>query len=93
MDSAQIVRVDIPEWAASQPDLVDQVQMTIYNDCAGTLFPYVLVRADELARVSYQEKRNFDSMISIEEARLTGEMPESSRKATQKTFVGGTGTR
>jgi len=92
-DAAQIVRVDIPEWAASQPELVDQVQMAIYTDCAGTLFPYVLVRADELARVSYQEKRNFDSMISIEEARITGDMPESSQKATQKTFVGGTATR
>ncbi len=92
-DAAQIVRVDIPEWAASQPDLVDQVQMAIYADCAGTRFPYVLVRADELARVSYQEKRNFDSMISVEEARLTGEMPESSQKATQKTFVGGTANR
>jgi len=80
------VRVNIPEWAATQTDLVDQVQLAIYNDCAGTLFPYVLVRADELARVSFQEKRNFDSMISVEEARLTGEMPGSSQKAAQKTL-------
>jgi hypothetical protein len=87
VSAAQIVRVDIPEWAAIQADLVDQVQMAIYADCAATLFPYVLVRADELARVSYQEKRNFDSMVSIEEARLTGEMSASSQKATNKTYV------
>jgi len=93
VDAAQIVRVDIPEWAAIQPDLVDQVQMAIYNDCAGTLFPYVLVRADELARVSFQEKRNFDSMISVEEAKLTGEMPGSSQKANQKDLNRGNTSR
>jgi hypothetical protein len=83
-DAARIVRVDIPEWAALQPALVDQVQMAIYEDCTGTGFPYVLIRADELAVVSQQEKRDFDHMLSIAMAQTTGSLPESSPKAAQK---------
>ena len=83
-DAARIVRVDIPEWAALQPALVDQVQMAIYEDCAGTGFPYVLIRADELAVVSQQEKRDFEHMLAVAMAQSTGFLPESSPKAAQK---------
>ena len=83
-DAARIVRVDIPEWAALQPALVDQVQMAIYEDCAGTGFPYVLIRADELAVVSQQEKRDFEHVLAVAMAQTTGSLPEASPKAAQK---------
>jgi hypothetical protein len=83
-DAARIVRVDIPEWAALQPALVDQVQMAIYEDCAGTGFPYVLIRADELAVVSQQEKRDFEHVLAVAIAQTTGSLPEASPKAAQK---------
>lgn len=83
-DAARIVRVDIPEWAARQPALVDQVQMAIYEDCAGTGFPYVLIRADELAVVSQQEKRDFEHILAVAMTQATGFLPEASPKAAQK---------
>lgn len=83
-EAAQIVRVDIPQWVAEQTDLVDRMQMAIYNDCAATLFPYVLIRADELAVVSQQEKRDFEQMVTAAILKTTGSLPESSAKATQK---------
>ena len=88
-DAAQIVRVDIPEWVADQPALVDQVQMAIYEDCTGTDFPYVLIRADELAVVSQQEKRDFEHMLAVAMVQTTGSLPESSPKAAQKEFSRG----
>ncbi len=83
-EAAQIVRIDIPEWVIEQPGLTDRLQVAIYNDCAATLFPYVLVRADELAVVAQQEKRDFEQMVSAAVLRITGTLPESSAKAAQK---------
>ncbi|MCP4166655.1 MAG: DNA double-strand break repair nuclease NurA [Chloroflexi bacterium] len=83
-EAAQIVRIDLPEWVIEQPDLADRLQVAIYNDCAATLFPYVLVRADELAVVAQQEKRDFEQMVSAAVLRITGTLPESSAKAAQK---------
>ena len=88
-DAARIVRVDIPQWVAERADLVDRLQMAIYNDCVGTDFPYVLIRADELAVVSQQEKRDFEQMLTAAILKTTGTLPESSSKATQKEFSRG----
>lgn len=83
-DWAEIARVDLPEWAAQQPDLVDRVQNALYNDCLGMRFPYVLARADELAVVSQQEKRELEQMLNVQLARRTGDLPAPSPKAQQK---------
>ncbi len=83
-EAARIVRVDLPEWAALQPALVDQIQQALYQDCAATDFPYVLVRADELAVVSQQEKRNLDEMLGRAILRTTGNLPLESAKAYAK---------
>ncbi len=82
--AARIVRVDLPEWATQSPALIDKIQNAIYDDCEGTHFPYVLVRADELAVVSQQEKRNLDSMLAVSISQITGHMPLDSAKAMAK---------
>ena len=83
-DWAQIVRIDLPEWVAGQPDLVDRTQQALYDDCIGTHFPYVLARADELAVVSQQEKREFEHLLGVNLTLRVGSPPESSPKARQK---------
>lgn len=84
VEDARIVRVDLPEWAALQPDLVDKAQVALFDDCEGTHFPYVLVRADELAVVTQQEKRDLDRFLSVAISNRTGTMPEASAKAVAK---------
>ncbi|NOZ51120.1 MAG: DNA double-strand break repair nuclease NurA [Chloroflexi bacterium] len=83
-EAARIVRVDLPEWAAMQPELVDKIQNALYDDCEATHFPYVLVRADELAVVTQQEKRNLDSILAVAISHTTGDMPLNSAKANAK---------
>ncbi|NUQ38484.1 MAG: DNA double-strand break repair nuclease NurA [Caldilineales bacterium] len=83
-DWAQIARIDLPEWVARQPQWADRVQNALYHDCVGMRFPYVLARADELAVVSQQEKRDLEQMLAVQLARRTGALPEPSPKARQK---------
>lgn len=83
-EAARIVRVDLPEWAAMQPELIDKIQNALYDDCEATHFPYVLVRADELAVVTQQEKRNLDSILAVAISHTTGDMPLNSAKANAK---------
>lgn len=79
-----IARVDIPRWAAEQPGMLDRVHRAIYRDCDGTNYPYVLIRAHELALVTYQERRELENMLAVEYLRLTGENLSSSIKEELK---------
>ena len=79
-----IARIDIPRWAAQQPGLLDRIHRAIYRDCDGTDYPYVLIRAHELALVTYQERQQFENMLNIAYLRLTGESLSSSIKAQLK---------
>lgn len=79
-----IARVDLPEWAARQPGLVDAIHRAIYQDCDGTDYPYVLIRAHELALVTYQERLQFEQMLNVAYMRLTGERLSASVKEELK---------
>lgn len=83
-DAPRIARVDIPKWAALQPGLLDRVHRAIYRDCDGTDYPYVLIRAHELALVTYQERQDLEAMLNIAYMKLTGESLSSSIKETLK---------
>ncbi len=81
-----IARVDIPEWAAKQPGMLDRVHRAIYRDCDGADYPYTLIRAHELAVVTYQERRQLEEMLAIAYMRLTGESLTSSIKEELKGY-------
>ena len=83
-DAPRIARVDLPKWAAEQPGMLDRVHRAIYRDCDGTDYPYVLIRAHELALVTYQERRELENMLVVEYLRLTGENLSSSIKEELK---------
>ncbi len=82
--SPHIARVDIPRWAAEQPGMLDRVHRAIYRDCDGSNYPYTLIRAHELALVTYQERRELENMLTIAYMRLTGESLTSSIKEELK---------
>ncbi|MCO6451575.1 MAG: DNA double-strand break repair nuclease NurA [Caldilineales bacterium] len=81
--NARVVRVDVPAWAAGDATLLDQVQQAIYSDCEGTGYPYVLIRAHELALVSHSERRDFEQMLRIAMLRQ-GLLSDYSQKALLK---------
>ena len=83
-DAPHIARVDIPEWAARQPGALDQVHRAIVRDCDGANYPYVLIRAHELALVTYHERQELEKMLNIAYMRLTGEPLSSSIKEELK---------
>ena len=79
-----IARVDLPKWAAAQPGLLDRVHRAIVRDCDGSDYPYTLIRAHELALVTYQERRELENMLAVAYMRLTGERLTSSIKEELK---------
>lgn len=63
-----IARVEIPQWAAEQPALVDRVHATLVEQSAVTLndpYPYALIRADEEAFVSGEEKAYLEEQMAV----------------------------
>lgn len=59
-----LARVDIPLWVAREPRAVAAVHSLLVDQCriAGS-YPYVLLRADELAVVGRDDETNLNTMI------------------------------
>jgi hypothetical protein len=59
-----IARVEVPAWVVGESDLLALVHGGIVAQCriAGG-FPYVLVRADELAYISGPERERLQEMV------------------------------
>ncbi len=83
-----ITRVEVPEWAAADSELLDLAQHAVFADCKHTGFPYVLARAHELAVVGATEHADLDAMITQFLLR-NGLFPQTSAKAWQKTLTRG----
>jgi hypothetical protein len=63
-----VARVEVPAWTAADPALVDRVHAALVDQCAVTLndpYPYALIRADEEAFVSGEEKRYLEEQMAI----------------------------
>ena len=63
----QISRVDMPIWAAQQPEVVAQLHALLYHQCQIMLgdYPYILTRADEEAVVGRRDQAYLDSWIAL----------------------------
>ena len=59
-----LLRVEVPEWVANDAARLALVHSTLMAQCATTDgFPYVLMRAHELAVVTVGERRAFEEMV------------------------------
>jgi hypothetical protein len=59
-----IARIEIPQWVASSPELLTYVHSGILEQCKTTSgFPYILIRAHELAVVTHEDRKSLESMI------------------------------
>jgi hypothetical protein len=63
----KVARIDIPVWAAQQPELVAQLHALLYHQCQIMMgdYPYILTRADEEAVVGRKEQEYLDSWIAL----------------------------
>jgi len=83
-----LLRVEVPEWVAQDNAKLDLVQATLLEQChVSDGFPYVLMRAHELAVVTVAERREFDQMV-IGSLIRRGLSPSLSQKAQGKQWTG-----
>ncbi|HCU80929.1 MAG: hypothetical protein CL606_01045 [Anaerolineaceae bacterium] len=82
-----ILRVEIPEWVANQPEQLSLTHSGIVEQARfGKGFPYVLMRSHELAVVSWTERGHLDEMIGSSMHR-SGLSAVISRKAQGKQWT------
>jgi hypothetical protein len=63
-----VARVEIPGWTAANPDLLDRVHAALIEQSAVTLndpYPYALIRADEEAFVSGEERKYLEQQMAV----------------------------
>jgi hypothetical protein len=83
-----LLRVEVPEWVAQDSARVDLVHAAVYEQCrVSDGFPYVLMRAHELAVVTVAERRELEQMV-IGSLIRRGLMPSLSQKALGKQWTG-----
>ncbi len=63
-----VARVEVPAWTAADPRLVDCVHSALIEQCSVTLndpYPYGLIRADEEAFISGEDKNYLEQEMAI----------------------------
>jgi len=91
-----IVRVEIPEWVAKEPDKLDALHYALIQQCSimgAKPYPYILHRAHEIARVSYEEQRQIKQMLQLEQLKNNEDVGQLSGKQSAKNLPGRTRSR
>jgi len=83
----RIARVEIPAWVGDHPEALGWVHAGLLEECRVTGFPYVLVRAHELAVVDQGDRKALDDLLAASLAR-EGLLPRTSQKAETKKWTG-----
>jgi hypothetical protein len=92
---AAIARIELPAWVAEDRAALDAVHALLYRQCqvvADHAYPYVLTRADELARIDPGDRREVERVLQrmLLQQHLRG---ERSQKAQTKQLTGARRTR
>lgn len=88
-DRSEVARVEVPQWVALDRARLDFVHAALVEQCRTPQgFPYVLVRAHELAVVTGEERQVLDDMVVVALMRQ-GLSPRVSQKAQTKQWTGG----
>ena len=86
-----LARVEFPAWVSARPELVDLLHAVVYADTqvlAGHPYPYLLLRAHELAIINFAEHEDVEAMLmqKFEEEGLN--LGQISNKQYEKDQVG-----
>jgi hypothetical protein len=82
-----LARIEIPAWVARDPRMVDALHAVLIQQCQiipTRRYPYLLMRADETAVVSQDEKQQVDNMIAQEMYKRGLEIAVKSEKQQSK---------
>ena len=81
----EVARVEIPEWVAAEPDLLDRVHAVVYDQAVrGHGYPTALQEAHEAAVIHADERRVVDSLIEAVMARAAVTMRRSAKDASKR---------
>ncbi len=86
-----LARVEIPEWVASNPQMLDDLHAVLVDQCkimGGRPYPYLLHRSHEIALVTYEEKDQIINMILAELDKQDIEVGDISEKQAAKNLGG-----
>jgi hypothetical protein len=84
----EIARVEIPAWVAEDLELLDIVHAGLIEQCRTTGgFPYALIRAHELAVVSFKDRNILNEMLG-QTLREHGFEAHASQKSRTKQWLG-----
>lgn len=68
--SAEVARVEVPEWVARDPRKLNLVHAVLVDQCAkGLGYPAALARADDRAVITTTDRQTLDSLVRQEMAR------------------------
>lgn len=62
-----LARIEVPQWVAAQPGLLEKVHAAVFDQCRVTLddpYPYALARADEEAVIRAPEKEQVERLLT-----------------------------
>jgi len=84
VSAKEIVRVEIPEWVARDPEKIERVQASILQDAQATGYSYVLSQAHQQVSVPLEIASMLHNRADLEFWLATGEIGVSSAKTTFK---------
>jgi hypothetical protein len=88
----KITRVEIPDWLAQEPAMIELLQSAIYQQCSasGAAFPYLLHRAHEEAVIKFEDANRLEEIILSNLQNYQIGTGEKSGKQTLKDLPGRT---
>ena len=90
-EHANIVRVEIPAWVASDGKQLDLLHASLIEQCrimGFSPYPYIFHRAHEIALVTYEEKRYVEQLLTNEFLNAGMEVEGKSFKKSAKELPG-----
>lgn len=81
----KVARVEIPGWVAENSTMVDQLHLSLMEQCqmSGSPYPYLLHRAHEEAVIQYEDSQRLEEMLA---ARLLDHHQFPGEKSTKQSM-------
>ncbi|MCL4371559.1 MAG: DNA double-strand break repair nuclease NurA [Chloroflexi bacterium] len=81
----EIARIEVPDWVAGRPDLLDLVHWVAYDQCRrGNAYPRVLTEAHERAVLTTADRQQFELLVDATLARYHLSERTSAKERTKR---------
>jgi hypothetical protein len=84
----EVARIELPQWVAAEPELLDLVHTTIYDQAVrGQGYPTALQEAHEAAVIHSDERRLVERLIDEAMARAGATMQRSAKETSKRVRI------